>query len=112
MAKKNIKLTGLNGNYNLGEQALFIIYDVESDKIRKKIFTICEDYGLSSIQYSTFFGTLSPNKYQELFLKLKDSTAKESKNIILIPVCNGDFKKILASGKSLSLYQKNFLEII
>lgn len=112
MGKKNIKVTGLNGNYNLGEQAVFVLYDVESTKIRNKIFTICEDYGLSSIQYSIFFGTLSPNKYQELFLKLKDSAGKEANNIILIPVCSSDFKKILVNGKSISLYQKNFLEII
>jgi CRISPR-associated protein Cas2 len=112
MEKKNTNRTGLNGNYNTGEQAIFVLYDVESDKIRRKIFIACEDYGLKSIQFSTFFGSLSINKCEELYLRLKKVAGEKDNHIIIIPVCRADYRKIMVNGKNISLYQTNFLEII
>jgi CRISPR-associated protein Cas2 len=112
MEKRNINHTGLNGNHNKGESQIFILYDIESNKIRKKIFIACEDYGLKSIQFSIFYGSLSNNKYEELFLKLKKIAGDQSNNIILIPVCMADFKKILINGEKLSMHQTNFMEMV
>lgn len=112
MGKKNTNHTGLNGNYNIGELSIFVIYDVESDKIRNKVFIACEDYGLKNIQYSTFFGSLSSNKYEELFLRLQKISGKENNNIILIPLCRADLRKVLVNGNKLSMHQTNFLDII
>jgi len=38
---------------------LMVLYDVSSDRIRTKIATACEDYGLDRVQYSAFYGRLS-----------------------------------------------------
>ena len=111
MKKKSTNHTGLNGSKKL-EQSVFVLYDVESNKIRKKIFTACEDYGLKSIQFSVFYGYLSVNKYQELFQRLKQTAGKEANNIILLPICQADFKKILCNGKNLSMYQTRFIEFL
>lgn len=112
MKRKNINRTGLNGKYTLSESPILVMYDLHSDKLRRKVFIACEDYGLKAIQFSVFFGLLSPNKYNELFLRLKKIAGDESNNIMIIPVCKADFKKILRNGEKLSYYQTDFMECL
>lgn len=64
----------------------FVIYDISEDKIRKKIFETCKDYGLQHVQYSTFFGELNHNRRQEIIGRLKKILKKDEGNIIICPV--------------------------
>src|SRR5574341_870942 len=36
---------------------LLLIYDITSDRIRTKVATACEDFGLDRIQFSAFYGS-------------------------------------------------------
>jgi len=51
---------------------ILVIYDIEQDKIRNKIITVCKDYGLERIQYSCFLGNLTNNLADEMTLKLDE----------------------------------------
>ncbi|WP_425059230.1 CRISPR-associated endoribonuclease Cas2 [Sporomusa carbonis] len=68
----------------------FVIYDIEEDKLRTRIFEICKDYGLKHVQYSTFFGQLNQNRREELFLKLKKIIGRQRAKIVIVPVCDKD----------------------
>lgn len=72
----------------------YVIYDIENDRIRYRISEICKDYGLERIQYSAFFGLLSKNRREELFLKLSRLVKNKKGKIIIQPVCEKDFKEI------------------
>lgn len=72
----------------------FVFYDIEVDKIRNKIADICKDYGLERIQFSGFSGKLSKNKRDELFLKLTYAVQEGSGKILILPLCEKDFKQI------------------
>jgi len=76
------------------ETALYVFYDIESDKIRTKVANICKDYGLERIQFSGFLGTLSKNKREELHLKLKKTLGKKPGRVLMQPVCEKDFKNL------------------
>lgn len=66
------------------------MYDVPDDRLRTRIATICEDYGMQRIQYSTFVGPMSRNRQEEAFLKIKRRVGKQEANVLLLGVCDKD----------------------
>jgi CRISPR-associated protein Cas2 len=94
------------------ELQTFVVYDIGETKLRNRVYEACKDYGLKPIQYSCFLGCLSRNKQEELFLRLKKEVGKNPGNIILIPVCEIDFKKIKNSGEPLRISQVPILEFL
>jgi len=74
---------------------LFLIYDITNDRIRTRVATICEDYGLDRIQYSAFYGRLSRNHQEELMLKIGNLLNDEPAQVQLIPVGQIEWAKRL-----------------
>ena len=94
------------------EDALLVIYDVEEDKIRKKMFDACRDYGLVSVQFSAFFGRLGRNRREELFARLGRLLAGERGNVIVAPLSSGDVDRILAAGAVLGQTQESIVRLV
>jgi CRISPR-associated protein Cas2 len=84
------------------ELQTYVIYDIENDRIRCRVSEVCKDYGLERIQYSAFFGQLTRNKREELFLKLSKIIKNMAGKIIVQPVCEKDAKE-----KKIILNEKN-----
>lgn len=72
----------------------FVIYDIEEDKLRTRIFETCKDYGLLHVQYSTFFGELNHNRREEIFLKIKKLIGTKRGKVVVVPVCDKDLRLI------------------
>lgn len=70
----------------------FVIYDVEEDKLRSRIFEVCKDYGLLHAQYSTFFGELNHNRREEIFLRIKKLIGNKRAKVVIVPVCDRDLR--------------------
>lgn len=68
----------------------FVVYDIESDRIRSRVADVCKDYGLTRIQYSAFSGLLDSSRRQEMFLKLSDTLGRRPGKIIVLPICEKD----------------------
>ncbi|MCW5934938.1 MAG: CRISPR-associated endonuclease Cas2 [Fimbriimonadia bacterium] len=77
---------------------IFIIYDIVSNKVRKKIADTCLDYGLQRIQYSTFEGELSSNRRQEIALKLEKRLGKSEGSVLVIGLCEKCDERIVEMG--------------
>src|SRR5947209_5334929 len=54
-----------------------VIYDIGSDRVRRKIADICLDYGLERIQFSAFMGNLNATHQTELYRLLQRALGKE-----------------------------------
>ena len=89
------------------EDLLLVAYDVEKDRIRKRVFEACKDYGLIPVQYSTFVGRLTRNRREELAQRITDALDGTPGNVLLLPVCEADFRKLVRIGKKLSLTQSD-----
>ncbi|MGQ9513366.1 CRISPR-associated endonuclease Cas2 [Thermodesulfitimonas sp.] len=72
-----------------------VVYDIPDDRIRAKVFETCKDYGLTHIQYSTFFGPLNQNRRQELYQRLRRVLGKNEGKIIICPICDKDLTLML-----------------
>ncbi|MFZ5631603.1 MAG: CRISPR-associated endonuclease Cas2 [Bacillota bacterium] len=70
----------------------FVIYDVEEDRVRNRVFEACKDYGLAHVQYSAFFGELNHNRREELYKRLRRTLGKKRGKIVILPVCDKDLK--------------------
>lgn len=68
----------------------FVVYDIESDRLRSRVANVCKDYGLNRIQYSAFSGLLDSSRRQELFLKLSDTLGPRPGRILVLPLCEKD----------------------
>jgi CRISPR-associated protein Cas2 len=77
---------------------LLLIYDISNDRIRTKVSTACEDYGLDRIQYSAFCGRLNRNLQEELMLKIGSLLGDELGRVQLIPISITDWEKRLEVG--------------
>lgn len=74
---------------------LLLIYDITNDRIRTKVATACEDYGLDRIQFSAFSGRLSRTHQEELMLRIGSLLGDEAGRVQLIPVSTTDWDKRL-----------------
>jgi len=76
-----------------GEVLTYVFYDIDNDKIRNRVASICKDYGLERIQFSGFIGYLSRNRREELAVKLRDAISSSTGKILIQPVCEKDFRQ-------------------
>lgn len=47
-----------------------VVFDIPSDRVRRKAGEICKDYGLERIQWSAFEGPMTRNRREELWGRL------------------------------------------
>lgn len=52
------------------ELMTLVVFDIPSDRIRRKAGEMCKDYGLSRLQWSAFEGLLTRNRREELWARL------------------------------------------
>ncbi len=76
-----------------GEVLTYVFYDIEKDKVRNRVGSVCKNYGLERIQFSGFVGYLSRNKREELGVKLRDVLSTSNGKILIQPVCEKDFRE-------------------
>ncbi len=76
-----------------GEVLTYVFYDIEKDKIRNRVGSVCKNYGMERIQFSGFIGYLSRNKREELGVKLRDVLSEGKGKILIQPVCEKDFQE-------------------
>lgn len=75
---------------------MVVIYDITSDKARKKVSDACLDYGLDRQQYSVFTGLMKPTHLRELARVLRPYT--DTGQIALIPVSADDWERRIEMG--------------
>lgn len=76
-----------------GEVLVYVFYDIDVEKIRNRLASICKNYGLRRIQYSGFVGYLSRNRREELAVRLRDSLDGCIGKVLIQPVCEKDFRE-------------------
>jgi CRISPR-associated protein Cas2 len=74
------------------EVSVLVLYDVENDRIRDKLASLCLDYGLDRIQFSAFLGKINRNRRQELSLRIRDLIGNQSARVRVIPIVEDAFK--------------------
>lgn len=88
-----IGIEALDLFFRPGEIVTYVFYDIDKEKIRNRVASICKNYGLQRIQFSGFIGYLSKNRREELAVRLKDSLCGCTGKVLIQPVCEKDFRE-------------------
>jgi len=78
----------------LKERITIALYDLESNKYRKKSQSSCENHGLKRFQYSGYMGKLPMTLRRKLFDEIRKHIlmSKKSGRVLVMPVCELDFE--------------------
>lgn len=69
-----------------------VLYDIEDDRLRKRVADACLDFGLARIQYSAFLGRLSRGRREELIYRLAALLGSAPANVRIMPLCASDME--------------------
>ena len=64
----------------------WVIYDISSDKIRRKVIKVCKNTGLYRVQKSVFLGEIEDNDFDELKLKIEDLIDLDNDSVYVFPM--------------------------
>ena len=77
----------------------WVVYDISSNKTRKKVADRCLDYGLYRVQKSVFLGDLEVNRVDEVALFSRELIDTERDSVYIFPMCREDFGKCQIIGQ-------------
>ena len=82
------------------EQLLWVIYDIQKNKIRTKVAKTTLEAGLYRVQKSVFLGSINKTRLDELKMRIADVIDEEKDSIYIFPMCEADFKKTILMGQA------------
>ncbi len=82
------------------ETLVWVIYDICSNNIRRKVIKATEATGLYRVQKSVFLGTINRADLDSLALEIEDLIDEESDSVYIFPMCETDFKKVVLKGQA------------
>jgi CRISPR-associated protein Cas2 len=78
----------------------WFIYDITSDKTRRKIIKIAEKKGLYRVQKSVFLGTIESNVLDEIVLESEELLDMDTDSLYVFPMCEKDYKNVKLLGQA------------
>lgn len=72
-----------------------VVYDVPKDKLRRRVYEACKDYGLKRFQFSAFRGPLDRNRRQEIFFRIRSIVGDHTARILVLALCAKDSATVL-----------------
>jgi CRISPR-associated protein Cas2 len=82
------------------EQLLWVIYDIQKNRIRAKVAKTTLEAGLYRVQKSVFLGSINKTRLDELKMRLTDLIDEKKDSIYIFPMCEADFKKTILMGQA------------
>ncbi len=96
MPRKLLRQTGLPRLTKPDDELdTLVVYDVPKEKLRRKVYEACKDYGLKRFQYSAFRGPLDRNRRQEMFHRLLGIVGEETARLLVLALCAKDSRAVL-----------------
>ena len=77
----------------------WLIYDITSNRARKKVADACKNQGLYRVQKSVFLGDLNSNRTDELIELSRNLINVETDSLYVMPMCKDDFGKVHILGQ-------------
>jgi CRISPR-associated protein Cas2 len=85
---------------------VWVMYDIEKDKVRNRAAKICLQAGLYRVQYSVFLGSLEKNQFDTLHLQLEDLIDADKDSIYMFPMSKDELRDTVLLGQA---FDKDFV---
>ncbi|WP_448518903.1 CRISPR-associated endonuclease Cas2 [Rhodoflexus sp.] len=89
----------------VGYMLCFVMYDIEDNRIRKKIADYLIEKGLQRVQKSVFLGQLHQKAYQEIYQTMHALQAayENEDTIMIVPVAEQDLRSMRLIGREVNM---------
>jgi CRISPR-associated protein Cas2 len=89
----------------VGYMLCFVMYDIEDNRIRKKIADYLIEKGLQRVQKSVFLGQLHQKAYQEIYQTMHALQAayENEDTIMIVPVAEQDLRSMRLIGREVDM---------
>ena len=90
---------------NKANMLFFVMYDIESNKVRRQVSKYLERKGCTRVQHSVFLADIDAHKYQEIREALTDvqSYYDNHDSILICPVSTDLIKNMKIIGKNINI---------
>lgn len=78
----------------------WVIYDITSDKVRRKAIKTCKNIGLYRVQKSVFLGEIEDNDFDEIKIRLEDLIDLEKDSVYVFPMSKKELNKAGLIGQA------------
>lgn len=79
---------------------VWILYDIENDKVRNKIAKLCKQAGLYRVQLSVFVGTLEKSEKDALQLQIRDLINEEKDKVYVFTMSKDELRECVFLGQA------------
>jgi CRISPR-associated protein Cas2 len=79
---------------------VWVLYDIEDDKVRSKVAKQCKQAGLYRVQYSVFLGSLEDNQKDTLELQIEELIDVDKDSVYIFPMSKNELKATALLGKA------------
>lgn len=93
------------GKKNVGNMLFFVMYDIESNKVRRYVVKYLEKQGCMRIQKSIFLANLAMEKFTEIKNDLEQVQAVYENNdsILVVPITTEYLRSMKIIGQNISI---------
>jgi CRISPR-associated protein Cas2 len=85
---------------NKNETLVWVIYDIRSNRVRRKVIKATESRGLYRVQKSVFLGSINRTVLKSLSMEVDSYIDEEVDSVYIFPMCEQDFKKVILKGQA------------
>ncbi len=82
------------------DQLVWVIYDIQKNKVRTKVAKASMEAGLYRVQKSVFLGSINKTRLKELNLRIIELIDEDKDSVYIFPMCETDFKKAQLLGQA------------
>ncbi len=79
---------------------IWVLYDIENDKVRTKVAKICKQAGLYRVQFSCFLGTLEAHQKDTLHLQIEELIDEDKDSVYIFPMNQAELRQTVLMGKA------------
>ncbi len=85
---------------------IWVLYDIENDKVRGKVAKYCLQAGLYRVQKSVFLGTLEAHQKDTLHLQIEDLIDPAKDSVYMFPMSKDELRQTELMGQA---FDKNLV---
>ena len=79
---------------------IWVMYDIQDDKVRTRIAKMCKQAGLYRVQYSVFLGTLNAHEKDTLELQIEELIDEEEDSVYIFPMNKKELQETVLLGQA------------
>jgi len=85
---------------------VWVIYDIQDDKVRAKVAKACLQSGLYRVQYSAFIGKLDTHQKDSLKLRIAELIDADKDKVYIFPMSKDELVQTVLLGQA---FDKKFV---